>query len=71
MSPIAGMGHDAEMLDGTHRLMMRGVQKGIPDGKPPAPALTNLIAVGFVSRSDDDTYSLTQAGRAASRIDGT
>src|SRR5689334_3241793 len=37
------------MLDKAHALMLRGVAKGIPDGKAPAPALQALIDAGLVA----------------------
>jgi hypothetical protein len=51
------------MLDRTHALMLRGVAKGIPDGKPPAPALRALIDAGLVEEQSGQQYVVTDPGR--------
>jgi hypothetical protein len=51
------------MLDRTHALMLRGVAKGILDGKPPAPALRALIEAGLVEEQSRQAYVVTEHGR--------
>jgi ribosomal protein S19E (S16A) len=51
------------MLDKTHALMLRGVAKGIPDGKAPAPALRALIDAGLVEEQSGQHYVVTEQGR--------
>jgi hypothetical protein len=51
------------MLDKTHALMLRGVAKGIVDGKAPAPALQALIDAGLVEEQSGQRYVVTGPGR--------
>jgi len=51
------------MLDKTHALMLRGVAKGIVDGKAPAPALQALIDAGLVEEQSGQRYVVTGQGR--------
>jgi len=43
--------------------MLRGVAKGIPDGKEPAPALRALIDAGLVEEQSGQHYVVTEQGR--------
>jgi hypothetical protein len=51
------------VLDFTHRLMLRGVAKGLADGEPPAPALRDLIELNLVEQQGDHVYVPTARGR--------
>jgi hypothetical protein len=51
------------MLDKAHAMMLRGVEKGIPDGKSPAPALRALIEAGLVEEQSGQHYVVTEPGR--------
>jgi hypothetical protein len=51
------------MLDNAHALMLRGVAKSIPDGRPPAPALQALIDAGLVEEQSGQHYVVTDPGR--------
>lgn len=53
------------MLDKAHALMLRGVAKGIPDGRPPAPALRDLIDTGLVEEQSGQQYVVTERGHRA------
>jgi hypothetical protein len=50
------------VLDFSHRLVLRAVDKGRGDD---SPALRSLVAAGLVARSDGGGYIVTPAGEAA------
>jgi hypothetical protein len=58
------------MLDAAHSLMLRGVSKGIADGKTPAPALRALIDAGLVEEQSGQAYVLTANGRRVLEAEG-
>ena len=51
------------MLDKAHALMLRGVANGIADGRPPAPALRDLIDAGLVEEQSGQQYVVTGSGQ--------
>ena len=57
------------MLDKAHALMLRGVAKGIPDGRPPAPALAALIEAGRVEEQSGQHYVVTERGQRVLAMD--
>jgi hypothetical protein len=57
------------MLDRQHALMLRGVEKGIPDGQPPAPALQALIDAGLVEEQSGQRYVVTERGQRVLAIE--
>jgi predicted transcriptional regulator len=59
---LTARGRRLRELGRVHRLMARGVERGIPDGSPPAPALRDLLALGL-AEATGERYALTPAGR--------
>jgi hypothetical protein len=56
------------MLDGAHKLALRGVARGVVDGSQ-APAVRNLAVAGLVEPVDG-VWKLTQAGHAVLELEG-
>ncbi len=56
------------MLDGVHKLALRGVARGILDDGH-APAVRNLAVAGLVEPVDG-VWRLTQAGHAVLELEG-
>lgn len=52
-----------ELAGAPSRLVLRGVERGILNGRPPPPALTKVIEEGYVNLEDDGRYVLTAEGR--------
>lgn len=46
-------------------IVLRGVERGLLDGKAPSPALTQAIEKGYVAVRDDERYVLTARGHSA------
>jgi len=58
------------MLDSAHALMLRAVANGVPDGRPPSPALEALIAAGLVEEQSGQSYVVTENGRRVLELQG-
>lgn len=56
------------MLDGPHKLALRGVARGV-FGNDEAPAVRNLAAAGLIEPVDG-AWRLTQAGHAVLELEG-
>jgi hypothetical protein len=56
------------MLDGAHKLALRGVARGVIENDQ-APAVRNLAVAGLVEPADG-VWRLTQAGHAVLELEG-
>lgn len=56
------------MLDGAHKLALRGVARGVIDGSQ-APAVRNLAVAGLIEPVDG-AWTLTQTGHAVLELEG-